>query len=269
VWRTAPFPHALTGRQTLSSGVSDLVSSGPLLLAAPLALLAGVVSFFSPCCLPLVPGYVSYATGMSAADVREGREGRGRMVIGTALFILGFAALFVSYGAALGYAGNLLLDHQDLITRILGALTIVLGLLFLGAFERIPFAGRTFRVTYHPQAGLAGAPLLGVMFGLGWTPCIGPTLAVVLSLSATTGSAGRGALLAFVYSVGLGLPFLVAAIGFRRALKAFGFARRNARGVMRFGGAMLVLVGVLQVSGIWTYFTGQLRYWVAGFQPWL
>ncbi|WP_406464802.1 cytochrome c biogenesis protein CcdA [Streptomyces sp. NBC_01622] len=253
----------------MSAAVSDLVTSGPLLLATPLALPAGTVSFFSPCCLPLVPGYVSYATGMSAADVQAGRESRGRMVVGTALFILGFSALFASYGAALGYVGNSLLAHQDLITRILGALTILLGLLFLGAFERIPFAGRTFRISYHPRAGLAGAPLLGVMFGLGWTPCIGPTLAAVMSLSFTTGSAGRGALLAFVHSIGLGLPFLIAALGFRRALKALGFARRNARGVMRFGGAMLVLVGVLQVTGVWTYFTGQLRYWVAGFQPWL
>ncbi len=251
----------------MSQGISELVSSGPLLLAAPLAFLAGGVSFFSPCSLPLVPGYVSYATGMSAADVQAGREGRGRMVAGTALFILGFSVLFTSYGAALGYAGNQLLEYQDLITRILGALTILLGLLFLGAFERIPMAGRTFRISYHPRAGLAGAPLLGVMFGLGWTPCIGPTLAAVMSLSFTTGGAGRGALLAFVYSIGLGLPFLVAALGFRRALRAFGFARRNARSVMRFGGAMLVIVGILQVSGVWAYLTGLLRYWIAGFQP--
>ncbi|WCD94920.1 cytochrome c biogenesis protein CcdA [Streptomyces sp. HUAS 31] len=251
----------------MSQGISDVVSSGPLLLVAPLALLAGGVSFFSPCSLPLVPGYISYATGVSAADAQAGREGRGRMVAGTALFILGFSALFAGYGAALGYAGNRLLEHQDLITRVLGALTILFGLVFLGAFERIPLAGRTFRISYHPRAGLAGAPLLGVMFGLGWTPCIGPTLAAVMSLSFTTGGAGRGALLAFVYSIGLGLPFLVAALGFRRALRVFGFARRNARGVMRFGGAMLVVVGILQVGGAWTYLTGLLRYWVAAFQP--
>ncbi|MET8326198.1 cytochrome c biogenesis protein CcdA [Streptomyces sp. NPDC005181] len=250
----------------MSVALSELVSSGPLLLAAPLALLAGGVSFFSPCCLPLVPGYLSYATGMSAADVQAGRQARGRMVAGTALFVLGFAALFASYGAAFGYVGNILLAHQELLSRILGSLTILLGLLFLGAFERIPIAGRTLRIAYRPSAGLAGAPLLGVMFGLGWTPCIGPTLAAVLSLSATTGTAGRGALLAFVYSVGLGLPFLAAALGFRRAMRAFGFARRHARTVMRFGGAMLVIVGILQVTGLWAYFTGELRYWVADYQ---
>jgi cytochrome c-type biogenesis protein len=155
------------------------------------------------------------------------------------------------------------------ITRALGALTVLLGLLFLGAFERIPLARRTFRISYHPRAGLAGAPLLGVMFGLGWAPCVGPTLAAVLSLSVTTGSAGRGALLAFIYGIGLGLRFLIAALGFRRALRVFGFARRNARNVMRFGGALLISVGVLQVTGSWTYFSGQLRYWVADFQPWL
>ncbi|NEW69126.1 cytochrome c biogenesis CcdA family protein [Streptomyces rhizosphaericus] len=250
----------------MSAGITELVTSGPLLLAAPLALAAGVVSFFSPCCLPLVPGYLSYATGMSAADVQEARQGRGRMVAGTALFILGFSALFASYGAALGYVGNVLLENQERLTQILGALTIVLGLLFLGAFERIPIAGRTFRLTYHPRAGLAGAPLLGVMFGLGWTPCIGPTLAAVLSMSATTGTAERGALLAFVYSLGLGLPFLLAALAFRRALRVFGFARRHARTIMRIGGVMLIVVGIPQVTGAWTYFIGQLRYWVAGYQ---
>lgn len=251
----------------MSQGMSEVVSSGPMLLAAPLALLAGAVSFFSPCSLPLVPGYISYAAGVSAADVQAGSESRGRTVAGTALFILGFSTLFASYGAALGYMGNRLLEHQNMITRVLGVLTILLGLLLLGVFERMPLAGRTFRISYHPRAGLAGAPLLGVMFGLGWTPCIGPTLAAVMSLSFTTGGAGRGALLAFLYSIGLGLPFFVAALGLSRALRVFAFARRNPQGIMRFGGLMLVLVGVLQVSGAWAYLTALLRYWFAGFQP--
>jgi len=253
----------------MSQSISQLVTSGPLLIAATLALAAGALSFFSPCCVPLVPGYLSYATGMSAADVHaaDGESpGRGKMVAGTALFVLGFSALFASYGAALGAAGTLLLLHQRGVAIVLGSLTVVLGLLFLGAFERLPLAGRTFRITYSPKAGLAGAPLLGVMFGLGWTPCIGPTLGAVLGLTVTTGSAGRGALLAFIYALGLGVPFLLASLAFRRALKVFGFARRHARAIMRVGGVLLIIVGLMQITGAWDYFTGELRYWVAGYQ---
>ena len=151
------------------------------------------------------------------------------MVAGTALFVLGFSVVFVAYGAALGGLGHLLTGHARLLTRILGGLTILLGLLFAGVFDRFWFAGRIVRPSARPKAGLAGAPLLGVMFGLGWTPCIGPTLTAVLALSAVSGTAARGALLAFVYALGLGIPFLLVSLGFQLAMRAFAFARRRAR----------------------------------------
>ncbi|MGH3812740.1 MAG: cytochrome c biogenesis CcdA family protein, partial [Pseudonocardiaceae bacterium] len=241
----------------------QLVISGPLLAAVAIAVAAGLVSFLSPCCLPLVPGYLAYVTGSAGAEAhREGTHRPGRAatvtarkgvtshtVMGTLLFVLGFAAVFTSYGAAFGAVGSLLIEHQVLITRVLGMLTILLGLLFLG-WLRVPIANGTFRLGYRPQVGLAGAPLLGVMFGIGWTPCIGPTLAAVLTLSTTSGSAWRGAALSFAYSLGLGIPFLLAAFGLRRALGVFALARRHAQSIMCVGGAMLVAVGVLQVSGL-------------------
>ncbi len=282
------------------SGVGQLVFSGPLVLAVPVAAAAGAVSFLSPCCLPLVPGYVSYITGMSAADLQQraarsragtlvavgaggsefpdparrerhaGSPGRaapsrGRTLTGAVLFVLGFAALFATYGALFGGLGATLSAHQRGLSEVLGALTIALGLLFMGVFERFSLVGRTVRPGFRPRAGLAGAPVLGVMFGLGWTPCIGPTLTAVMTMSVTTGTAAKGAFLAFVYALGLGIPFLVAAFAVQRGMRAFGFARRHARLIMQAGGAMLVIVGVLQVTGVWADAVGALQHWITGY----
>jgi cytochrome c-type biogenesis protein len=285
--------------EVLLSGVGQLVTSGPLILALPVAAAAGAVTFLSPCCLPLVPGYLSFVTGMAGAGgspvppppvpttavpadgagvavaappvaaVAAGTAPpRGRVVAGTALFVLGFSVVFVAYGAALGGLGHLLTGHAGLLTRILGGLTIVLGLLFAGALDRFSFAGRIVRPSARPKAGLAGAPLLGVMFGLGWTPCIGPTLTAVLALSASTGTVARGAVLAFVYALGLGVPFLLVSFGFSVAMRAFAFFRRRARLVTRIGGAMLICVGLLEVTGAWTTFMAWLQvHWVSNYDP--
>src|SRR6201997_3691334 len=271
--------------------VVSLVSSGPLLLAIPVAAAAGAVTFLSPCCLPLVPGYLAYITGMSGADATAapattgpaaaelaaeaggaeaggaaGAEGgvtprarakaappaarhTGRTVAGTALFVAGFSAVFSLTGLAVGGLGQLFSAHDSLLTQVLGGVTILLGLLFFGAFDRFMFAGRMFKPSVMPRAGLAGAPLLGVLFGVGWTPCIGPTLTAVLTLSLQSGTAARGAFLAFVYGLGLGIPFLIVAVAFQRLVRVLSFFKRNARMVSRIGGVRLVALGPLEVTG--------------------
>lgn len=244
------------------STLNETVVSGSLVAAAPLAALAGLVSFASPCVLPLVPGYLSYVTGMTGVDLADQR--RGRLLAGALLFIAGFSVVFVSYGVIFGGLGRWLLEYQDPITRVLGVVTIVFGLAFMGF---IPGLQRTMKSGRLPAAGLAGAPLLGVLFGLGWTPCIGPTLGAVQGLAITEASAGRGALLSLAYCAGLGLPFVAAAIGYRRALGAFGAVKRHYPLVMRIGGGMLVLIGVLLVSGLWGDLTIELKSWISGFEP--
>ncbi|MEV8340520.1 cytochrome c biogenesis CcdA family protein [Streptomyces niveus] len=244
----------------LAAGFDTTILTGSILLAIPIAALAGLVSFFSPCVLPLVPGYLSYVTGMSGADLADVR--RGRILAGSLLFLAGFTAVFVSFGAAFGYAGNALLEHQDLLIRVLGGLTILMGLSFMGV---LPGVRREWRFHRRPAAGLAGAPMLGVLFGLGWTPCIGPTLAAVQALAFTEASAGRGALLTVAYCLGLGVPFLVAGLAFRKALGVFAWVKTHYQWVMRIGGGMMIATGVLMVTGVWSSLINQMQTWTAGF----
>lgn len=234
--------------------LQEQAATGALGFALPIALLVGLVSFFTPCCIPLLPGYLSYATGLSGADIAEGGEGhRGRMLVGTLLFVAGFAAVFVMLGAAFGTVGMWLRTWQDTLTLVLGGLLIVLGLTFSGL---VPwFQGEWGRIHRIPRVGLASAPLVGAVFAIGWQPCIGPTYAVIVNLTFTDATAARGALLSFAYAVGLGLPFVLAALMYRRMLGAFAWVRRHQVWVMRLGGLMLIAIGVLMVTGMWDAMT--------------
>ncbi|KQY55310.1 cytochrome C biogenesis protein ResC [Aeromicrobium sp. Root495] len=229
-------------------------ASGTLLLAVPVAVVAGLVSFFSPCLLPLLPGYLSYVSGLSGADLQA--RHRGRVLAGAALFVAGFSAVFISYGALFGAIGFKLLVHQSTVNLVLGILTIAMGLVFMGY---VPFAQRELRINAVPRIGVAAAPVLGILFGVGWTPCLGPTLAVVLSLSTTAADAGRGSLLTFFYCAGLGLPFILAAVAYRRMLGTITWVRAHAHIITRVGGLLMVAVGVLLVTGLWLELISQLQ----------
>ncbi len=278
----AALPAAVVPAVT-ATGVGETFAttafSGSMLLAVPVAALAGLVSFASPCVLPLVPGYVGYVSGMAAANAGGGRgttaggsgggtatrvaaPGRGRVLAGVGLFVAGFTLVFVALMFAAGAVGVHLVRWEDVITRVLGVVVILMGFAFMGA---VPFLQRERRLHLSPQAGLWGAPLLGIVFALGWTPCLGPTLAAVQVLSLSEASAGRGAILGVAYCVGLGVPFLLIALGLQSSQRMLGFLRRHRLAIMRIGGGLLVLIGLALVTGLWTTLTTSLQGWIGGF----
>ncbi|MCU1508922.1 MAG: cytochrome c biosis protein CcdA [Glaciihabitans sp.] len=243
-------------------GLQQIVLNGNLVIALVIAALAGVVAFASPCILPLVPGYLGYIGGYtSEAD----KPGRGRMLAGVGLFVLGFSIVFVGFNLLFATGGFFLKLHLDLITRIAGAVVIVLGLVFIGQFT---FLQRTFKPRWKIATGLGGAPILGLVFGLGWTPCLGPTLATVSSMSVAGGDLGRGAILGIFFCLGLGIPFLLVALGLNWVTGSVAWLKRHIRFVNILGGSLLVLVGILMVTGVWQAFLSGVMSGVnSGFVP--
>jgi cytochrome c-type biogenesis protein len=236
-----------------ANGLTTTVENGPLLVAAGVAALVGLIGFLSPCVLPLVPGYLSYVAGLSGEQAKPSQR---RMALGALLFVLGFTVIFVAQGLLFGQLGASINAHRKGLEQIMGAVTIVLGVVFLGG---IGFLQREFKLHKLPPAGFVGAPLLGAAFGLAWTPCLTPTFTAVYDLSLTQGTAARGALLMAFYCLGLGIPFVLVALGFGWASRAFGFVRRHRRWVSAIGGGLLILFGVLLVTGAWDHLMSQLR----------
>ncbi|MBT1001287.1 cytochrome c biogenesis CcdA family protein [Paenarthrobacter sp. DKR-5] len=237
---------------------AETILNGSLLLAVPVALLAGLVSFLSPCVLPLVPGYLGYVTGLTGVDLQK--QKRGRMFAGIGLFVFGFSAVFVAYGAVFGQLGAWLRLSSGWLTQVMGVVVIVMGVIFMGG---LGWFQRDVKLHARVPAGLWGAPLLGLTFGLGWAPCIGPTLSAV-QLLAISGDANavKGAFLTFIYCLGLGLPFLLIALGVRRGMGAMAFFKRHRRALQLSGGGLLVVVGALMATGIWTAWVNELQSWL-------
>ena len=235
--------------------VVNHIMDGFLLTAFPIAVLAGLISFISPCVLPLVPGYLSFAAGFSRS--------RGRVFLGSSLFVLGFSALFISYGALFGELGARIATNEDVITRVLGLLTIVMGVIFLGAFPMMP----TVKPRISTTGGLIGAPILGFLFGVGWTPCIGPALASVQALAFQESSAVRGAVLSLGYCIGLGLPFIASGLFLDKSEKMRKVLVKRGDLVSKIGGALLILIGLLQLTGLWTDLMIEMRSLISDFAP--
>ncbi|MEY4410405.1 MAG: hypothetical protein RLZ99_878 [Actinomycetota bacterium] len=234
---------------------AEVVLNGSLLAAMPIALLAGLVTFLSPCVLPLVPGYLGYVSGAA--------QSKAKLVLGAILFVLGFTAVFVTLGVLAGSAGLLFFANTFWVQFVLGALVAIFGLAMIGQFS---FLQRSIKIPFSPKVGLAGAPVLGVVFALGWTPCIGPTLAAVLTLASTTSDPVRGGILATVYSLGIGIPFVLIALGMRWAVSSVAFVKRHIRAFNLFGGGMLFLIGVLLMTGLWGQFLTWMQEVNSGFQ---
>lgn len=239
----------------MKSFIVDQLASGTLIAALPIALFAGLLSFISPCVLPLVPGYVAYATGFAT--------NKGRVLLGSTLFVLGFTFVFASYGLAFGGLGSQIAAHEDLITRVLGVITIAMGLIFLGVFPFTP----TLQPKISTTGGIAGAPLLGILFGIGWTPCIGPALATVQTLAFSEASALRGAILSIGYSIGLGIPFILSGLYLDRSKRIRTFVVQRGALVSRIGGALLIAIGILQLTGLWSELMINLRSLISDFVP--
>jgi len=238
------------------AGFSGTIVDGPLLVAAALAALVGLIGFLSPCVLPLVPGYLSYMAGVSGSGARPSQR---RMVTAALLFVLGFTVVLVVTADVLFVGlGSEISAHRTGIERGLGALTILLGIVFLGG---LGFAQRHVRIRRRPGAGLLGAPVLGATFGLAWTPCLTPTFSAVVGLASTESTATRGAVLTTAYCLGLSIPFVLIASGFGWATGTVGFVRRHVLAVHRVGGALLIVLGILLASGEWTAMMNSLRAW--------
>lgn len=251
--------------------IQQTVADGQLLLAAGIALAAGLVSFLSPCVLPLIPGYLAYVSGIAGSDSSAAanpksaaKRERRRMVIGALLFVLGFAAVFVTLLTLSGAVGasTWYLDWQDVILRVMGVVVVIMGLVFMGAFSRFQ---RTTRIRFSPKVGLAGAPVLGIVFAIGWAPCLGPTIGTVGLLAMQQGSVGRAAILATLYSLGLGIPFILAAFGFGWMTQTMSFFKRHIRAVNVVGGVLLILIGLLMVTGLWGLIMNEMQAVIGGY----
>lgn len=248
----------------LGADFAQTVLSGPLLLAAGAAALAGLVSFVSPCVLPLVPGYVGYVTGLSGSSLKDKQT--WRVVVGVSLFVLGFTVVFVLLGTSFSALGALFSQWQSIILRVLGVIVILAGFVFMGGFGLLQ---NEHRIRARPKAGLWGAPVLGATFALGWAPCVGPTLSAVLSMSVSFGGDGmiwRGALLAFVYCLGLGIPFILLALAIHKGAGRLVWVRQHQTAIVRAGGIMLIILGVLMASGVWNMWMTSLQGLINGFE---